>query len=257
MNKQLKWIIGLGGGIAAITVLLIGIVLLMSKIRYKVNDFTDRKQLIAFTIEQQIAIGNAIEDEEENEDASSYNAQRVNRIGHKLLNDNGLTHNEFDIKFFVIRDTNAMINAFARIGGRIYISRSLLDSCRNDDEIAFVLSHEIAHTLGQHVAENWTKATLLEQFFTFEGESIASLLGNKVTDLTKLSFSRSQETEADFFAVQLMIKARFDPTAGIDSFDFLEGLGKQPNALFSDHPNFSTRRQTIEKAMEVFKSDNN
>lgn len=255
MNKQLK-IIGIGSSIAVVTLLLIiSIALLTSKIRYEVNDFTGRKQLLALTIEQQTAIGDAVEDEEENEDASSYNTQRVNRIGHKLLNDNGLMPNKFNIKFFVIKDTNATINAFAQIGGHIYMSRSLLDSCRNDSEVAFILAHEIAHVHAQHGAEKWTKTALLKHVFNFEDNDIASIFGSKMVDLTKLSFSRNLETEADYFAIRLMINADFDPTAGLDCFYFFEGLGKQPNVLFNDHPNFSTRRKTVEKAMEAFKSE--
>lgn len=256
MNKQLQWIIGIGGGIMVL--LTIFVVLFMgisqSNLRYKTNAFTGRKQWIALSIDQQLAYGNAATDDWENEEETP-NTQRVNRIGKKLLNGSSLTNSEFDIKFFVIRDTNEMLNAFARVGGHTYITRSLLDSCKSDDEVAFVLAHETAHVLGQHAAESWTKAMLLKQIFTFEEDNIASVLGSKVVDLTELSFSRSQETEADFFAVQLMIKAGFDPTAALDSFDFFESLGKRPNALFSDHPNLTTRRQTIKKAMEAFKSD--
>jgi beta-barrel assembly-enhancing protease len=253
MNRRLKWIIGIVAVIVATTLLLLVCVLLLrSKIHYTFNQFTGRKQLIAWTIEEQRAIGDSVEDEIENETATSFNTQRVVGIGEKLLNNNGLTDNEFKIRFFVIKDTNEMFNAFARIGGRIYITKSLLDSLKNDDEVAFILSHEITHILGQHRAESWTKATLLEQVFTFGGESIVSLLGNKVADLTKLSFSRKQESEADFFAVQLMLKAGYNPTAALDSFDFFEGLYKQPNAFFSDHPSLSTRRKTIKKAMEAF-----
>lgn len=259
MNKQLKWVSLISGFSIICMAMLLLIVLAVAvakfHVRYEKNAFTGRKQLIALTTEEQVAYSNDIIDSWEIEE-ETVSTERVNRIGQKLIKNNDLAKSGFEFKFFVIRDTNAMLNAFSQIGGNIYITRSLLDSCKTNDEVAFILSHELVHTVGQHVVERWTKSVLLEQTFNlFKGESVTSLLGSKMVDLTKLKFTRLNEEESDFYGVQLMIKSGFDPTAALDSFDFLESQFGEGSTFFSDHPNISYRRNTIKRAIERFESE--
>ncbi len=75
----------------------------------------------------------------------------VNEIGHRIAaqaNNDGI----HEFSFFVIEDP--AINAFALPGGYIGVHTGLLEATRNEDELAGVLAHEVAHVTQRHIARS-------------------------------------------------------------------------------------------------------
>ena len=74
----------------------------------------------------------------------------INDIGHRLAAQTNEGDHEFT--FFVVDDSR--INAFAMPGGYIGVHTGLIDASRNEDELAGVIAHEIAHVTQRHIARS-------------------------------------------------------------------------------------------------------
>jgi len=140
------------------------------------------------------------------------------------------------------------INAFALPGGFLYVQTGLLQAAEEEDQIAGVMAHEIAHVACRHWASQMTKATLMQYamiplIFTpmsypiYIGVSQAMNFG---VPMAFLKFSRSAEAEADYLGIQYMYKAGYDPTSYVAFFGkVIEQERRSPGSMpsvFADHP---------------------
>ena len=97
-------------------------------------------------------------------------------------------------------------NAMAFPGGLIVVTNALLDQVASENELAFVLSHELGHFKNRdHLRALGRSALLSVLFITITG-SDASGIGIQTADLTLKSFNRRQETQADEFGLSLVQK---------------------------------------------------
>lgn len=151
----------------------------------------------------------------------------------------------------LIRSTQ--LNAFCMPGGKIAVYSGLIDELRlTDDEVAIVLSHEIAHALREHARSRIAKGELTQIG--------ASLLGQKFGDgrysglfqaggsLLTLKFSRSDETDADLVGLELAARAGFDPRAGITLWRKMTQANRNvPPQWLSTHPSGANREEQIRR----------
>ena len=108
-------------------------------------------------------------------------------------------------------------NAYCRSDGTITINTGLLDNLRlTNDELAFVIGHEMAHAIRQHGRTRLGRNILLGLgsvltglLFGRRSAEWASLLGN----LTSLRLSRSDEKEADLLGMRIAADAGFVPVS--------------------------------------------
>jgi len=143
----------------------------------------------------------------------------VSHIGQQIVA--SLDGNPFPYQFFVVRDPK--INAFAVPGGYIYVHSGLLTQAVNDDEVAGVLGHEIAHVHAHHLARE-QDATRLMNYATLFGVLLsvvnpaagAGAMAAGAT--TQLKYRREFEQEADYLGAGYMQKAGFDPHGMLDFF---------------------------------------
>ncbi|MEM7613101.1 MAG: M48 family metallopeptidase [Pseudomonadota bacterium] len=98
-----------------------------------------------------------------------------------------------------------MPNAMALPGGLIIVTTALLDSVETENELAFVLGHELGHFRNRDHIRQLGRATVLSLFFTAitQGSSSGNF-GFNITDLTLRNFSREQESEADQFGLSIV-----------------------------------------------------
>jgi beta-barrel assembly-enhancing protease len=218
-------------------------------------------EIPCITDEEEIEIGKEIAVEVEREFGIYRNAgqsARVTSIGQAIVPFSDRPHLPYT---FTLLDTDE-INAFAVPGGFIYVTRGMLDFVENDDELAGVIGHEIAHVARRHGAQQLealalvaAAAKLLLQaeprmediYQTEEGE-----LAAKMTAVLLLTgWSRQNEFEADEYGTIYMAHGGYNPQAVITLFNrmertFPEGGSNPASHLLSTHPPFAHRVQRVE-----------
>jgi predicted Zn-dependent protease len=111
------------------------------------------------------------------------------------------------------------MNAFATPGRYIYITRALLQRFGEDDPVAFILAHEMAHHDLGHVR---LLLPYLRRFGTLAGTSAASLLGAIIQRGTNLLYGKERETAADIYALNLCLAAGYKYNGFAEVFRILE-----------------------------------
>lgn len=107
-------------------------------------------------------------------------------------------------EFRVEIDDSDVANAMALPGGLIIVTQGLLDQVESENELAFVLGHELGHFRNRDHLRALGRGIVLSLFFSVATGSDPSGLGIKVTDLALRGFSREQESEADEFGLALV-----------------------------------------------------
>jgi predicted Zn-dependent protease len=151
-------------------------------------------------------------------------------------------------------------NAFALPGSKIGVFSGILNVARNQDQLAAVIGHEIAHVLARHANERAstefaTKTGLdLVQIVsgtptTTKSTLLAALgLGAQVGIL--LPYDRAQEREADLIGLDLMARAGFDPRQSLQLWQNMAKAGNgQPPEFLSTHPAHQTRMGELNARM--------
>jgi predicted Zn-dependent protease len=148
---------------------------------------------------------------------------------------------------------STQINAFCMPGGKIAFYSGILKTLKlNDDEVAMVMGHEIAHALREHARERMGKnaatgigASVISQLFGLG--QIGQTVTNYGAQLLTLEFSRSDESEADLVGMELAARAGFDPRAGVTLWQKMGAASKgAPPQWLSTHPSGNTRIADIE-----------
>lgn len=136
--------------------------------------------------------------------------QLINTLGQRILEKNGI---DSTVKFYLLR--SRLYNAFATDEGYIFATTALLANVKTEDELAFVLCHELSHYLLKHniKRDNNTKQKLSEL-----KKSIKKLRdqNKKLKSFDEFlrsyyAFSRTNELEADSLGILLFLKAGFSP----------------------------------------------
>lgn len=149
-------------------------------------------------------------------------AAYVTRIGQKIAVQSGLSNTQGD---FTISLLNSSVNnAFAIPGGYVYVTRQLLGLMNNEAELASVLGHEVGHVAARHAQKRNERATigglgavlatvLGAAVAGEEGARLGQQLGGTIAQQAVLSYSRSQEYQADDLGVSYLARAGYDPVA--------------------------------------------
>jgi predicted Zn-dependent protease len=201
----------------------------------------------------------------------------VRRVGHKIadsaeafLASHGLAE---DIRYynweFNLIDDDETVNAFCVSGGKIAVYTGILPVAKDEDGLAVVVAHEVAHALANHGGERMSqlliaqlggmalsKAIEKEPEKTQELWKLAYGIGSQVGFL--LPYSRQQESEADRIGLILMAQAGYDPRGAIPFWERMAALGGEaPPEFLSTHPSTETRiediRAHLPEALEYYK----
>jgi predicted Zn-dependent protease len=160
----------------------------------------------------------------------------------------------------VFNDTDA--NAFALPGGKIGVYTGMLKVAENQDQLATVIGHEVAHVLARHANERISQKFAVEQGLGLvnaianpqsgTGQTLMGLLGVGAQYGVLLPYSRIQESEADMMGLDLMAKAGFDPRESIKLWQNMNRAGGgQPPEFLSTHPSHSSRISDLNRHMPV------
>lgn len=149
---------------------------------------------------------------------------------------------EIEFRFYVIEDSS--INAFALPDGAIVVTTALLGAVANESQLAFALSHEVAHVLQAHAWRHEHETRSKRILITIAAAAASAYIGNVATFLGQLGvaavvngFSRRIENQADRIALQNVIDKGYDPREAIGLFRTLidKYSNRSTSVLWSNH----------------------
>jgi len=156
------------------------------------------------------------------------------------------------------------VNAFAAPGGYIFVNTGLLLAMNNESEVAGVLAHEMAHVTQRHIAkriENSKMVGLLSIIGLLAGIFLggdaggAAAMGSMAAgQATMLSYSRSDEREADQVGMNYLIRAGYPPQGMTGAFEVLSRrqwlVGSAVPTYLSTHPDMAERIRDMNVRVE-------
>lgn len=171
-------------------------------------------------------------------------------------------------EYNLVKDDEA--NAWCLPGGKVVVYSGLLPMTKDENGLAIVMGHEIAHAVARHGNERMSQALITQlggialsvaledqpgmtQDLFLQSYGIGSQLG-------MLAYSRKHETEADKLGMIFAAMAGYDPQLAIGFWERMAAKGgtKSPEFL-STHPSDQTRIQAIKEfmptAMKYYKPD--
>lgn len=153
---------------------------------------------------------------------------------------------EFAWEVYIIRDDNTL-NAFCTPGGYIYVYTGLIKYLDAEHELAGVLGHEMAHADRRHSTDQLTKIYGLQFMLDILLGNNQNNLTNIAASLVTLSFSRSNETEADTYSVRYLCPTDYKADGAGAFFQKLIDNGQSGGTpvFLSTHPDPGNRVQNI------------
>jgi predicted Zn-dependent protease len=141
------------------------------------------------------------------------------------------------------------VNALALPGRNIVIFSALLKEISSENELAFVLAHELGHFAHKDHLRGLGRRLVffvISSIFLGQDSSVSKFLGNSLVN-AEMKFSQKQETEADLFAVDLLNK-KYNHVGGSTVFlQKMKDKEKTPSFLyfFATHPHPANRLKTV------------
>jgi len=177
---------------------------------------------------------------------------RIEKIGNKLIAN--VDRKAIQYKFRVIETDE--INAFAIAGGNVYVTTALLDFIENDDELAFVIGHEIGHVDRKHSA---LMIQTLALAYTLGGDD-AEMMASMAYKILSTPFTKYQEFDADQAGAYFSYSAGYDPNQAIKFFNKLSAKMEEEQQrqssnnidyIMRSHPWSKERAERIKNYIET------
>ncbi|MFM1881212.1 MAG: hypothetical protein RLZZ344_1446 [Pseudomonadota bacterium] len=148
------------------------------------------------------------------------------------------------------------VNAFCMPGGKIAFYTGILNKLQlNDNEVAAIMGHEMAHALREHARAQMAKsqltdigASVLSELLGF-GQAGRQVLGYG-GQLLGLKFSRDDETDADLVGLDISARAGYDPRSAVSLWRKMQAQSKgAPPQWLSTHPSSGSRIEEISRVL--------
>lgn len=243
---------------------------------------TGRKQLTAIPASQMLALSAESYAQVLNESTLStndYYVSTVRKVGEDLtaaveeyLRNNNLESaiEGYQWQYNVI--ISEQLNAWCMPGGQIAFYEGILPVCRDENGIAVVMGHEIAHAVAQHGNERMSQQLAIQM----GGIALSEALRNQKQETLELAmvafgvgsqlgvqlpYSRTHESEADELGLYFMAMAGYDPREAPVFWERMEKLSTdRPPEFLSTHPDPVNRvahlNRIMPKAMEYYQAKN-
>lgn len=166
----------------------------------------------------------------------------------------------FNWEFNLIQDDKT-VNAWCMPGGKVAFYTAILPICKDENGVAVVMGHEVAHAIANHGRERMSQG-LIEQMGL--GTLSAAMGQNPTatqqifmqavgmgTNVGMLKFSRQHESEADHIGLIFMALAGYDPNLAPAFWKRMVDMnkGEKPPEFLSTHPSDETRIKDLENWM--------
>ncbi len=250
------------GGRLIVAIIIALVAWFMYATNTEVNPVTGEKQHVSYSPEQEVQLGlqsapemaRQMGGELSNADPRTLEVQK---IGNYIVSKINIKKSPWKFQFHLLADDKT-VNAFALPGGQIFITLGLLNKLQTEAELAGVLSHEMGHVIQRHSSQQMAKTQFGQSLVIAVGTAAsdtgnpnnsAAMIASMVNQMTQLSYSRSDESEADAWGIRLMTQAGFNPEALIKVMEILKaasgGEDGSGSDFFKTHPNPDLRIQQI------------
>lgn len=202
------------------------------------------------------------------------NAQLVERIGNEIataavkwLDANGFENYTENYQWEFILIDEPTVNAWAMPGGKIAFYTGILPIAKNENGLAAIMGHEVAHALANHGQQRMS-AGAIQQTLGMVGGAIFSEdqqqqetfnlaygLGSQY--LGMMPFSRKHETEADEIGSKLMAIAGYNPDEAPNLWVRMGEAsgGSSPPEFLSTHPSTENRTENLRRMSSIAKQE--
>jgi predicted Zn-dependent protease len=199
------------------------VLLLSGCVRSHFNLATERQEYTITSTEKEVEVGRKVArrvEEEMTVVADEPLQQRVRSIGERIAA--ACDRRELVYHFAVVAEEEP--NAFSLPGGYVFINEGLVKETSNDDELAGVIAHEVAHVTARHAVKRYESQLGLQiiQLATLAAKRSNAAGGVGLTaQIAQMAYARQDELEADRLGVKYLKAAGFDPKGMLT---FLEKL---------------------------------
>lgn len=210
--------------------------------------------------EEEITLGEAVAVEAFSRFGGEYPKQEwiryINLVGKTIAEFSDRPTLDFHFSILNSREQNA----FAAPGGYIFITVGLLNTLKNEAELAGVLAHEIAHVTHQHMLETIRRGAILGSVSEFTLSAMKKnpeMFANVIDEMTEVLFTKGldkeKEFEADVVGIEYAYRAGYHPQ-GLR--DYLQTLGKEEghtqSRFFTTHPSTGLRVSKINSLLQNY-----
>ncbi len=187
---------------------------------------------------------------------------KVKEVGNKIaasaevfMGENGMQREiaNYRWEFNLIYDPKN-VNAFCMPGGKVIVYTGMLPVAEDENGLAVVISHEVAHVLANHGGERLSQELLVQA----GGMGFSQLIKSRPEEAKQimlkvygagaqlgvlLPYGRAQESEADRIGLILMARAGYNPETAVPFWRRMNSLGggARPPEFLSTHPTYSRR----------------
>jgi len=180
--------------------------------------------------------------------------KRLEKLGEEIVPVSGRTGLNYRFRILNTKE----INALAVPGGWVYATRGLMAEKLSQDELAFVVGHEVAHIAHRHGVrqlEQGVGLSLALGLIFDRSATTQALVSDLLQLLLESGYSREHEYDADATAVTYSLATGHDPRGGVEFLKRLQALSKlKPSELdrwFATHPPMDQRIVVLEDKIQA------
>ena len=208
--------------------------------------------------------------EEYGQPKASASGQRIEKISSKLQ-ESTKRPNDLCCNFQVLPSKD--FNAYMGPGGRGYVLEGLISRAKTDDQLAFVIGHEISHALLEHPEKSLRVSLAASRIGknltgSDSGAEASEVIAAVTTGVLSKAYSQDQEYEADRLGLCLAHLAGFQQKSGPEFMDIMSQVAKDGSAptggakriaydLLSSHPPSADRKRYLESLAKLIARQSN
>ncbi|MBD2292292.1 M48 family metalloprotease [Anabaena sphaerica FACHB-251] len=212
-------------------------------------------QMSNLSARQEVELGKQMNDELRQEVRISRNQQLnsyVEQIGRRLAANSDRSNIPYT--FQVVEDD--AVNAFATLGGFVYVNTGLVKAAENEAELASVIGHEMGHIEGQHLIKQMRQRAIASGVASATGLNRNQAVAIGVDLALNRPKSRQDEYDADRRGLRALTQAGYAPSAMVSFMKKLQGRSSVPTFL-STHPGASDRVKSLQSQIQRQPSNSN
>lgn len=206
-------------------------------------------QLSNVSDRQEVQIGKQINQKLVSQDVRLYRNSEINRyideIGQRLEQQSKRPNIPYT--FQVVDDDK--INAFATMGGFVYIHKGLIAAADNEAQLASVMGHEIGHIAARHAIQQMRQAAVARGLTTAAGLNSNTIVNIGVDLALQRPNSRKDEFQADQLGLETLKQVGYAPSGMVEFMKKLLKKGGSAPTFLSTHPATSERIEALNQAI--------